>query len=153
MEIQGKPILVWVSEGSGYRESTVCCENLTLNFLYTVNRTFFWQVGENPGSKVAYKPWTVGPNGFMGKTLLTLQISSSFQKRLHYWCFSWGCISKKGQTVPSFLADKPTTSPGQGTSEIFTVKEHSHIANTHLKIMRIGPKGFLGRHKKTTAYL
>ena len=28
-----------------------------------------------------------------------------------------------GQTVPSFLDDKPTTSPVQGTSEIFTVKE------------------------------
>ena len=32
-------------------------------------------------------------------------------------------FQKTGQTVPSFLADKPTTSPVQGTSEIFTVKE------------------------------
>ena len=40
---------------------------------------------------------------------------------------------KRGQMVPSFLADKPTTSPLQGTSEIL-----------HLKIIRWDLKAFLG---------
>ena len=44
--------------------------------------------------------------------------------------------SKKVQMVSSFLGDKLTTSPVQGTSEISAVKEHSHIANAHLKIIR-----------------
>ena len=44
--------------------------------------------------------------------------------------------SKKGQTVSSLLHDKLTTSPVQGTSDTSTVKEHSHIANAHLKIIR-----------------
>ena len=39
--------------------------------------------------------------------------------------------------VPSFLADKPTTSPVQGSSEIFTLENH-----------KIGRESFLGRHKR-----
>ena len=43
--------------------------------------------------------------------------------------------SKKGQTVSS-LHNKLTTSPVQGTSHTSAVKEHSDIANAHLKIIR-----------------
>ena len=43
----------------------------------------------------------------------------------------WPGNSKKGQTVSSFLGDKLTTSFMQGTSEISTFKERSHIAKTH----------------------
>ena len=39
--------------------------------------------------------------------------------------------SKKDQTVSSFLGDKPSTLPMQGTSEISTVEEHSHFANAN----------------------
>ena len=54
---------------------------------------------------------------------------------------------KKRQKVSSFLGDKLTTSFRQGTSEISTVKERSHIANAHLKIIKIkGPKSFHLRH-------
>ena len=43
--------------------------------------------------------------------------------------------SKKGQlTISSFLGDKLTVSPVQGTSEISIVKERNHIANAHLNI-------------------
>ena len=43
--------------------------------------------------------------------------------------------SKKGQTVFSFLGDKITTLPVQGTSEVSTFEERSQIAYAHLKIM------------------
>lgn len=39
--------------------------------------------------------------------------------------------SKKDQTVSSFLGDKLSTLPMQGTSEISTVEERSHIANAN----------------------
>ena len=41
---------------------------------------------------------------------------------------------RKGQMVCSFLGDKFTTSPVQGTSEIPT--ECSHTAKAHMKIIR-----------------
>ena len=40
---------------------------------------------------------------------------------------------QKDQTDSSFQSSKPTTSPVQGTSEISTVKEHSHNTNMPLK--------------------
>ena len=43
--------------------------------------------------------------------------------------------SKKGQTVFSFLGDKLTTLPVQGTSEVSTFKERAHVAYAHLKII------------------
>ena len=76
----------------------------------------------------------MGPNGFMGKTLLELQIKSSFQRALHNRNFLRPCIPKRSNGF-SFLGDKLTTSFVQGTSEISTVKEHSHIAIRHLEIM------------------
>ena len=44
----------------------------------------------------------------------------------------------KVQTVSSFLADKPTTSPMDTRlfREISLVIEHSNIANVHFKIIR-----------------
>ena len=42
---------------------------------------------------------------------------------------------KKGEKVSSFPGNKLTTSFVQGTSEISTVKERSHIINAHLKII------------------
>ena len=39
--------------------------------------------------------------------------------------------SKKDHTVSSFLGDKLSTLPMQGTSEISTVEERSHIANAN----------------------
>ena len=38
--------------------------------------------------------------------------------------------------VKRFPGDKLTTLPVQGTSGISTVKEHTHNANEHLKIIR-----------------
>ena len=58
-----------------------------------------------------YKQWTMGPHGFLGRTLLALQIKSPFQKCLHYSSFLHWYISKKPQTVSSFCDDKFTTSP------------------------------------------
>ena len=51
-------------------------------------------------------------------------------------------VLEKGSDGSQFSADKPTTSPVQGTSEIFTLENH-----------KIGPESFLGRHKKTMALL
>ena len=42
---------------------------------------------------------------------------------------------KKGEKVSSFPGNKLTTSFVQGTSEISTVNERSHIINEHLKII------------------
>ena len=41
-----------------------------------------WYLIEKTLSLEKYKPWTVGPTGFMGRTLLALQNQSSFQKCL-----------------------------------------------------------------------
>ena len=43
-----------------------------------------------------------GPNEFMGRTLLALQILSSFQKCLHYRSFSRRSILKKVKQFPVF---------------------------------------------------
>ena len=51
--------------------------------------------------------------------------------------------SKKRQTVSSFHGNKLTTSPVLDKYEMSTVKERSHIANAHLKIIP-----FLGRQKR-----
>ena len=59
----------------------------------------------------------------------------------------WPGNSKKGQTVSSFLGDKLTTSFMQGTSEISTFKERSHMLKRTLEnYIKIGPKSFLGGH-------
>ena len=76
----------------------------------------------------------MGLNGFMGRKFFPEKFTISMLLTMMYY--------KMGQTVPSFLADKPTTSPVQGTSEIFTLENH-----------KIGPESFLGRHKKTMAFL
>ena len=52
--------------------------------------------------------------------------------------------SRKGETVSSCLGDKFITSPVQGTSEIFTVEERSHIANAHLSLTHT-PRRPMGR--------
>ena len=76
----------------------------------------------------------MGLNGFMGRKFFPEKFTISVLLTMMYY--------KRGQMVPSFLADKPTTSPVQGTSEIFTLENH-----------KIGPESFLGRHKKTMAFL
>ena len=134
-------------------ESTACCENLTLNFLYTVNRTFFDRQERTLGARLHINHERQDLMDLRVKLYQHCKFQVLSRKGYIIDAFLEVAFQKIGQTVPSFLADKPTTSPGQGTSEIFTVKERSHIANTHLKIMRIGPKSFLGRHKKTTACL
>ena len=45
---------------------------------------------------------------------------------------------EKGQTVSSFLGDKLTTSPqcAGHVRDLYSLKEHSHIADARLKIIR-----------------
>ena len=83
-----------------------------------------------------YKPWTVAPNKFMSIIFFSTANLKFFPEKYSYRSFSRRCIPKKVQMVSSFLGGKLTTSPVLGTSEITTVKEPSHIANAHLKIIR-----------------
>ena len=55
----------------------------------------------------------MGLNGFMGRKFFPEKFTISMFLTMMYY--------KRGQTVPCFLADKPTTSPVQGPSEIFTL--------------------------------
>ena len=88
----------------------------------------------------------------MGTTLLALQIYSSFQKCLHYWSLSQRCILRNVKWF-LVLAAKLTTSPVLDIYEISTVKECSHIANAHLKIIRYDLKAFFEDKKKTPVCL
>ena len=79
----------------------------------------------------------MGPNGFMGTSLLALQISSSSQKCLHLPSFSRRCIPKNVKRFPAFTA-------------------HNFISAGHIRFLqlkKIGPKSVLERQKKTTACL
>lgn len=55
--------------------------------------------------------------------------------------------SKKGQTVSSFHGTHNFTSAGH-MRDFYTVKERSHIANAHLKIIRYDPRALLKDKKK-----
>ena len=75
----------------------------------------------------------MGPNGFMGRTLLALQVLF----RNVYSVKAFGDdASKKHQTVSRFCGNKLTASPVLDTKQMSTIKEHRHITNEHLKIIR-----------------
>ena len=77
----------------------------------------------------------MGRNGFMGRTFFTIAHLKFFPEKFTLSKLSAMMYSKKRQlTTSSFLGDKLTVSPVQGTSEISIVKERNHIANAHLKI-------------------
>ena len=75
----------------------------------------------------------MGANGFMGRTLLALQVLF----RDGYFIEAFGdSASKKHQTVSRFCGNKLTASPVLDTQQMSTTKEHRYITNAHLKIIR-----------------
>ena len=87
---------------------------------------------------------------FMGENFISIAILSSFQERWHnYRSFSQRCSPKKVKPITVFLAVSSQLHLYiEGTSEISTVKERSHIANAHLKIIRQDLKAFLEETKR-----
>lgn len=67
----------------------------------------------------------------MGITLPALQNSKFSPEKLKLLNLFMMMDSKKDQMVSSFPGDKLSTLPMQGTSEISTVEERSHIANAN----------------------
>ena len=76
----------------------------------------------------------MGPNGFMGRTLLALQVLFGNV----YFIKAFGDdASKKYQPVSRSHGKKSSQLHLSWTHKIMsTVKDHRHITNTHLKIIR-----------------
>ena len=77
----------------------------------------------------------MGLNGFMVRKFFPekFTISVMLLTMMYY---------KRGQTFSSFLANKPTTSPVQGPSEIFTLENHKIGPERQWHSLNIAPLGF-----------
>ena len=73
----------------------------------------------------------MGPDSFMNRTLIALQIQSSFQKCLPFLSFSRQCILTKVKRFPVFLAITSQHHLCRAHQRsLHAVKERSHITNT-----------------------